>query len=91
MPNRRFDWHEHIKDIEGEYRAARLAVDRLRDQVAVAPNLLGRDTGIRDVREADENLEGTYLVRLFAAFEAALAPTTVRGTMTRNAIRLRRS
>jgi hypothetical protein len=28
MPNRRFDWHEHIKDIEGEYQAARVAVDR---------------------------------------------------------------
>ena len=30
MPNRRFDWHEHIKDVEGEYKAARIAVDRLK-------------------------------------------------------------
>jgi len=20
MPNRRFDWHEHIEDVEGEYQ-----------------------------------------------------------------------
>jgi hypothetical protein len=73
MSNRRFDWHEHIKDIEGEYRAARIAVDRLKDQVVAAPDLLKKGDGTRAyLREADRNLEGTYLVRLFAAFEAAL-------------------
>ena len=40
MPNRRFDWHEHIKEIEGEYRAARLAVDRLTCQIIADPSLL---------------------------------------------------
>ena len=73
MPNRRFDWHAHIKDIEGEYRAARTAVDRLKAQAAVAPDLLRNDDWTRAyLRDADRNLEGTYLVRLFAAFEAAL-------------------
>ncbi|MHB1033391.1 MAG: hypothetical protein ACYC35_03270 [Pirellulales bacterium] len=73
MPNRRFDWHEHIKDIEGEYRAARIAVDRLKAQVVAAPDLLKDDDRTRAyLRDADRNLEGTYLVRLFAAFEAAL-------------------
>jgi hypothetical protein len=71
MPHRRFDWHEHIKDIEGEYRAARIAVDRLKSQVASDPGLLRKDDRAR-LRDADGNLEGTYLVRLFAAFEAAL-------------------
>jgi hypothetical protein len=37
MSNRRFDWHEHIKDIEGEYRAARVAVERLKAQVVGDP------------------------------------------------------
>jgi hypothetical protein len=69
MPNRRFDWHERIKDIEGEYRA----VDRLKAQLTADPSILGSDNRIRAyLREADRNLEGTYLVRLFAAFEAAL-------------------
>jgi hypothetical protein len=71
MPNRRFDWHEHIKDIEGEHRAARIAVDRLKSQVAVNPGILAKDDK-GHLRAADGNLEGTYLVRLFAAFEAAL-------------------
>jgi hypothetical protein len=73
MANRRFDWHEHIKDIEGEYRAARIAVDRLKEQVVATPDLLAKGQGTRAyLRDADRNLEGTYLVRLFAAFEAAL-------------------
>jgi hypothetical protein len=73
MPNRRFDWHQHIKDVEGEYKAARIAVDRLTVQVVASPDILNRDEGTRAyLRDTDRNLEGTYLVRLFAAFEAAL-------------------
>lgn len=73
MPHRRFDWHEHIKEIEGEYKAARVAVDRLKDQVVATPDILKKGDQTRAyLRNADSNLEGTYLVRLFAAFEAAL-------------------
>jgi hypothetical protein len=73
MPNRRFDWHEHIKDVEGEYQAARVAVDRLKAALVATPDLLKKkDAARRYLRDADRNLEGTYLVRLFAAFEAAL-------------------
>lgn len=73
MPNRRFDWHEHIKDIEGEFRAARIAVDRLKAEVVATPEILKGSDGTRAyLRDLDRNLEGTYLVRLFAAFEAAL-------------------
>lgn len=73
MPNRRFDWHQHIKDVEGEYNAARIAVDWLKAQVASTPEILKREDGTRAyLRETELNLEGTYIVRLFAAFEAAL-------------------
>lgn len=73
MPNRRFDWHEHIKDVEGEYHAARMAVDRLKADAAENPGILQQDDGTRKhLRGADRNLEGTFLVRLFASFEAAL-------------------
>lgn len=73
MLNRRFDWHEHIKDIEREYQTARLAVDRLKQQVAVSPEMFSGSMELRpNLRATDNNLEGTYLVRLFAAFEAAL-------------------
>ena len=77
MPNRRFDWHEHIKDVEGEYKAARVAVDRLQADLVATPDILSGDDETRAyLREADRNLEGTYLVRLFAAFEAALRSYT---------------
>jgi len=73
MPNRRFDWHEHIKDVEGEYQAARVALDRLKAALIATPDLLKKkDEARRYLRRADRNLEGTFLVRLFAAFEAAL-------------------
>jgi hypothetical protein len=73
MPNRRFDWHEHIKNVEGEYQAARVAVDRLKAALVATPDLLKKKDEARSyLRHADRNLEGTYLVRLFAAFEAAL-------------------
>ena len=73
MPNRRFDWHEHIKNIEGEYQAARIAVDWLKARLVTTPDLVAMGAEARaHLREADRNLEGTYLVRLFAAFEAAL-------------------
>ncbi len=73
MLNRRFDWHEHVKDVEGEYRAARVALDLLASQDATVPHITRLDKKTRRyLRSANENLEGTYLVRLFAAFEAAL-------------------
>ncbi len=73
MPYHRFDWHEHIKEVWGEYRSARAAVDRLKAAVAATPDLLKTDRVARDyLHEAHQNLDGTYIVRLFAAFEAAL-------------------
>ena len=73
MPYRRFDWHQHIVEVWGEYRSARAAVDRLKAAVAATPDVLKRDPVAREyLRDAQENLEGTYIVRLFAAFEAAL-------------------
>jgi hypothetical protein len=73
MPHRRFDWHEHLIEVAGEYKAARLAVDRLTAAVAADPSVLGKDDRApANLRAATQNLEGTYLVRLFAAFEAAL-------------------
>jgi hypothetical protein len=69
----RFDWHEHINEVENEYRAARFAVDRLNAALTHQSALLKKAGVARThFRQADTNLEGTYLVRLFAAFEAAL-------------------
>ncbi len=73
MPYRRFEWHEHVKDVEGEFQAARVALDRLKAALLATPDLLkGHGDARAYLRAADTNLEGTYLVRLVAAFEAAL-------------------
>ena len=51
----------------------RLAMNRYRADVAATPDILPSVHGaLKHLRKADENLEGTDIVRLFAAFEAAL-------------------
>ena len=73
MPYRRFDWHQHIMEVWGEFKSTRAAVDRLKAAVIATPEILSKDSEERAyLRKADRNLEGTYIVRLFAAFEAAL-------------------
>jgi hypothetical protein len=73
MPYRRFDWHQHITDVWGEYRSARAAVERLNAEVAARPDLLKNEPEARVyLRAARKNLAGTYIIRLFAAFESAL-------------------
>jgi len=73
MPNLRFDWHEHVNSTANEFQATRLAVDRFRAQILQTPDILSAvQTNLKHLRQASENLEGTFLVRLFAAFEAAL-------------------
>ena len=72
MPYHRFDWHERVKAVENEYKSVRIAVDRLKSAVALDPTVLGADPKPANLGVADRNLEGTYLVRLFAEFESAL-------------------
>ncbi len=74
MPYRRFEFHQRLTEVCGEYEAARVAVDRLRGDLIATPDLGKRlEAAVRDHLEAaHRNLEGTYIVRLFAAFEAAL-------------------
>jgi hypothetical protein len=72
MPHRRFEWHERIKAVEREYSSVRRAVDRLSADVRRDPSALGEGPSPRDLRSADENLEGTYLIRMFAEFETGV-------------------
>ena len=73
MPYRRFDCHEHVVEVWGEFKSARAAIDRLKASVAATPDLLKKDTVAREyLSRAHKNLDGTYILRIFAAFEAAL-------------------
>jgi hypothetical protein len=72
MPFLRFDWHQHITEVWGVYRSVRAAVDLLKAAVAATPDLLRKDPEAREyLHDAHNNLRGTYIVRLFATFEAA--------------------
>jgi len=63
MPYRRFDWHQHITEVWGEYRSARAAVDRLNAAVAATPDLLNKDPVAREyLHDAHKNLGGTYIL-----------------------------
>jgi len=61
-----------IKAVEREYLASRFAADRLLDQVREDPTTLARELQIRDLQDASDRLEGTYIIRLFAEFETSL-------------------
>jgi hypothetical protein len=72
MPFNRFEWLRRVKAVEREHTAVRYAADYLLDVLRLDPTVLDRVLRVRDVREAVEKLEGTYVVRLFAEFETCL-------------------
>ena len=67
------DWRQYIIDVGGEYKASQVAVARLTEQVRADANVLAAEPEARSsLSRASRNLEGTYPVRAFAAFESAL-------------------
>ena len=72
MPHSRSDWILYIRAVSKEYGSARLAVDhvqnQLRDDAHYMDGTLTRD----EIAHVSRYLEGTYIVRMFAAFESAL-------------------
>ena len=72
MPHNRFEWIDRLKFVEREHRVVASAIARL--QLAILEGLARTPDGTspRDVVAAGENLETTYLVRLWAEFETAL-------------------
>jgi hypothetical protein len=73
MPHRRYEWHERVKGVEREYRATRLGLARLELHARSDPGILkDAEKGSLSLPDAVENVEGTYLIRMFAEFENAL-------------------
>lgn len=73
MPYSRLEWWRSINEVGREYEASRVAVARLAGQLLADPNLLNDEPQARQgLPQASRNLEGTYVVRVFAAFESAL-------------------
>ena len=62
-----------MNQVYREYLAATVAVDVLENRLRNEPELLTENKlKARDFRQFQEHLSGTYLIRLFAVFEAAL-------------------
>ena len=73
MPYLLSEWRAHIQEVLGEYKAASYAVSRLIRQVATDAGTIADEAWVREhLARAHANLEGTYIVRMFAAFEATL-------------------
>src|SRR5947208_3107326 len=79
------EWLARIKTVEREHTAVRLATNRLIEAVHRDPGVLEGGLRLRDVTQASEALDGTYLIRLFAEFETGLRLfwETVRDTNPR--------
>jgi hypothetical protein len=71
MQHNLYDWHDRIKAVEREYQAVGSSVGHMRRAIADGTEgLVGATVG--DLITANENLEGTYLIRLWAEFETAV-------------------
>lgn len=83
MPTTRQEWLERIRAVEREYQIVFAALELYRGEYDAARAELPQNTKPRDLQNAVENLEGTYLVRLFAEFESGLRSwyATLKGTI----------
>jgi hypothetical protein len=66
------EWQARIKAVEREHLATRQATDRFRELAHRDPTILVGDLLYREIVRASENLDGTYIIRLFAEFETGL-------------------
>ena len=69
MPHNPFAWYARVKGVEVEYDIVRRAVARM---IASSGRFFGDGYKVRDVGQAADRLEGTYVVRLYSEFEAGL-------------------
>jgi hypothetical protein len=71
MP-RNHEWQTRIKAVEREYLATRQATDCFLESVLRDPTVIRGDLRHREILHAADNLEATYVIRLFAEFETGL-------------------
>ena|ERR1700722_15333771 len=63
------EWQSRIKAVEREYVAMRQAADHFQQAARTDPTILLENLRPREIVLASQNLEGTYVMRLFAEFE----------------------
>jgi hypothetical protein len=72
MPVERDDWGQRIKEVERQQKTARLAVERLRTQMHRDTSIALRFPDVRNVTPTLQELDPTYVIRIFAVFENGL-------------------
>src|ERR1700730_16719669 len=63
------EWQSRIKAVERAYVAMRQAADHFRQATLADPTILEGNLRQGEIVVASRNLEGTYIIRLFAEFE----------------------
>ncbi len=66
------DWLRRIKSIENEYRVAFIAMRHLAVDAERDPGILGKNLQPSVIPRAQDNLNATYAIRMFAEFETGL-------------------
>lgn len=83
---RAFQSIEEIKSYENMFYAGRGATAYYHKVCLLDPNLLPRDTSVRvrDILDCHEDLEYTYLIRIFAVFERTIRQYYVENIRNRH-------
>jgi hypothetical protein len=71
MPHN-YEWQGRIKAVEREFLVARHGMDKFREIARRDPTVLAGDVRFREIGTVIENMEATYVIRLFAEFESGL-------------------
>lgn len=72
MSARTFAWLSRIREVEREHAAIRFAADHLLRSIHEGSKTLEANLKRLDVQRASGRLQGTYIIRVFAEFEAGL-------------------
>lgn len=72
MPFNKFECLKRVKSVEREHAAVRYATDYLLTAARLDTTILNHVLRVRDIEESVKQLEGTYIIRLFAEFETSL-------------------
>lgn len=73
-------WHDRLKQVDREFLAAAAAADLLDERLRADPAYLRpQRLGLPDAGRMRSGLEATYLIRLYAVFEAALRDAWLAG------------
>jgi len=79
---RRYEWQSRIVEVCRQYQALTQATKHFRLAAKKDPTILREKITPRDIEEAENNLEGIFIVRVYAEFETGLRDywDTVRPT-----------